>query len=52
MRAVEVPLQREIVRRSSSAPTSLAEQTLGWHPQIDLREGLVRTNEWYRRSLD
>jgi dTDP-glucose 4,6-dehydratase len=31
---------------------SLAERTLGWHPRIDLREGLVRTYEWYRRSFD
>jgi dTDP-glucose 4,6-dehydratase len=31
---------------------SLAEQTLGWHPQIDLREGLVRTYDWYRRAVD
>jgi dTDP-glucose 4,6-dehydratase len=31
---------------------SLAEQTLGWRPQIDLREGLVRTYDWFRRSVD
>jgi dTDP-glucose 4,6-dehydratase len=31
---------------------SLAERTLGWHPRIDLREGLVRTYEWFRRSFD
>jgi dTDP-glucose 4,6-dehydratase len=31
---------------------SLAERTLGWHPRIDLREGLARTYEWYRRSFD
>jgi dTDP-glucose 4,6-dehydratase len=29
---------------------SLAESVLGWRPEIDLREGLDRTYEWYRRS--
>jgi dTDP-glucose 4,6-dehydratase len=28
---------------------SLAERVLGWHPQVDLREGLARTHDWYRR---
>jgi dTDP-glucose 4,6-dehydratase len=31
---------------------SLAERTLGWHPRIDLREGLARTYEWFRRAVD
>ena len=28
---------------------SLAERVLGWHPKVDLREGLARTHDWYRR---
>ncbi len=28
---------------------SLAERVLGWHPHVDLREGLARTYDWYRR---
>ncbi len=31
---------------------SLAERVLGWRPEIDLREGLARTYEWYRRERD
>jgi dTDP-glucose 4,6-dehydratase len=27
---------------------TLARTTLGWEPEIDLREGLTRTFEWYR----
>ena len=29
---------------------SLAESTLGWYPAVELRDGLVRTHEWYRRT--
>jgi nucleoside-diphosphate-sugar epimerase len=29
---------------------SKARQLLGFEPQIDLEEGLLRTIEWYRRS--
>ena len=29
---------------------SLAERVLGWHPTVDLREGLGRTLDWYRRN--
>jgi nucleoside-diphosphate-sugar epimerase len=29
---------------------TLAEKVLGWHPEIDLREGLRRTFEWYRQE--
>jgi dTDP-glucose 4,6-dehydratase len=29
---------------------SLAREVLGWHPTVDLREGLVRTLDWYRRN--
>ena len=28
---------------------SLAERLLGWHPAVDLREGLALTHDWYRR---
>jgi len=28
---------------------TLAEKVLGWHPTVALREGLVRTHDWYRR---
>jgi dTDP-glucose 4,6-dehydratase len=31
---------------------SLAEEVLGWRPQVDLREGLLRTYEWYRRERE
>jgi dTDP-glucose 4,6-dehydratase len=31
---------------------SLAGAVLGWHPRVDLREGLGRTYEWYRGSGD
>jgi UDP-glucuronate decarboxylase len=27
---------------------SLAERELGWRPAVSLRDGLVRTLEWYR----
>ena len=28
--------------------TALAERILGWHPAVDLREGLACTYDWYR----
>jgi dTDP-glucose 4,6-dehydratase len=31
---------------------SLARQELGWRPAVDLREGLARTYDWYRRERD
>lgn len=34
------------------ADTSRAKALLGWEPQVDLEEGLVRTIEWFRGSLD
>jgi dTDP-glucose 4,6-dehydratase len=30
----------------------LAERVLGWRPEVDLREGLRRTYEWYRRERE
>ncbi len=29
---------------------TLAESVLGWRPEVDLREGLTRTHDWYRRT--
>ncbi len=29
---------------------SLAEKVLGWTPEVDLRDGLARTIEWFRRG--
>ena len=29
---------------------TLANETLGWEPQVSLREGLVRTHEWYQKE--
>ncbi|HUF84073.1 MAG TPA: UDP-glucuronic acid decarboxylase family protein [Acidimicrobiia bacterium] len=31
---------------------SLATKVLGWRPEIDLREGLARTYDWYRRERE
>ena len=31
---------------------TLARTTLGWEPQVELREGLELTAAWFRRSLD
>jgi nucleoside-diphosphate-sugar epimerase len=28
-----------------------ARELLGWEPTVDLRTGLVRTTEWFRRAL-
>jgi UDP-glucuronate decarboxylase len=30
---------------------TLATRVLGWVPEIDLRDGLVRTVEWFRTIL-
>src|SRR5206468_2170092 len=34
------------------ADTSKARTLLGWEPRVDLEEGLLRTIEWFRGSLD
>ena len=39
------PVQRGDVRRTG-ADTSLARASLGWEPQVTLREGLAATVEW------
>jgi nucleoside-diphosphate-sugar epimerase len=31
---------------------SLAKQALGWEPQVQLREGLTRTADWFRTAVD
>jgi len=36
--------------RDSLADIRLAEESIGYRPQVDLREGLRRTLEWYRTS--
>jgi UDP-glucuronate decarboxylase len=30
---------------------SKARETLGWQPEIDLREGVERTASWFRDNL-
>ena len=37
--------------RDSLADIDLAREMLGYAPQVDFREGLRRTVEWYRKSL-
>ena len=31
---------------------TLARERLGWEPTVDLRQGLERTAEWFRRAFD
>jgi nucleoside-diphosphate-sugar epimerase len=38
--------------RDSLADIGLAKELLGYKPLVDFREGLSRTVEWYRSSLD
>ena len=44
-----LPVDDPKVRRPD---ISLAEEVLGWHPEVDLREGLRRTYDWYRRERE
>jgi nucleoside-diphosphate-sugar epimerase len=37
--------------RHSHADISLARKLLGYNPTVDLREGLRRTLEWYRKQI-
>jgi nucleoside-diphosphate-sugar epimerase len=30
----------------------LASRVLGWRPEVDLRERLARTHEWFRRERE
>ncbi|MGB6687617.1 MAG: SDR family oxidoreductase [Terracidiphilus sp.] len=43
-------LQRSGDIRDSLADIALAGELLGYHPVVDLREGLRRTVEWYKSS--
>ena len=36
--------------KHSLADISLAEELIGYKPKVDLREGLMRTVEWYREA--
>jgi dTDP-glucose 4,6-dehydratase len=45
----ELPVDDPVRRRPD---ISLAGRVLGWRPEIDLREGLARTYDWYRRERD
>jgi nucleoside-diphosphate-sugar epimerase len=45
----ELPEDDPVRRRPD---ISLAAKVLGWRPEIDLREGLARTYDWYRRERD
>jgi dTDP-glucose 4,6-dehydratase len=40
---VDDPMQRQ-------PDITLAREVLGWEPQVQLREGLTRTYEWYRKE--
>ncbi len=44
-----LPVDDPKVRRPD---ISLAEEVLGWHPEVNLREGLRRTYDWYRRERE
>ena len=40
---------RPTTRRSAARTSRSPSEVLGWHPTVDLREGLARTHDWYRR---
>jgi dTDP-glucose 4,6-dehydratase len=44
------PEKSEVMRLLSD--NSKAREVLGWHPQVDIREGLSRTIDWIRAHLD
>ncbi|HAE84970.1 MAG TPA: NAD-dependent dehydratase [Anaerolineaceae bacterium] len=54
----EVEVHDERIRPALSevqrllADNSKARQVLAWSPQVDLREGLIRTIQWIREHLD
>jgi len=48
--AYSPPRQGDI--RDSLAEISLAREILGYKPQVEFREGLRRTVEWYRSRRD
>jgi UDP-N-acetylglucosamine/UDP-N-acetyl-alpha-D-glucosaminouronate 4-epimerase len=43
---------REGDMRRTSADMTLAEELLGHRPEVDMREGLARTVEWFREHVD
>ena len=45
----ELPVDDPVRRRPD---ISLARRELGWRPEVDLREGLALTYDWYRRERD
>ncbi|WP_225753525.1 UDP-glucuronic acid decarboxylase family protein [Actinotalea sp. Marseille-Q4924] len=45
---IERPVDDPTVRRPD---TTKAQQLLGWEPEVDWREGLVRTVAWFRQEL-
>jgi dTDP-glucose 4,6-dehydratase len=45
----ELPVDDPVRRRPD---ISLAQRELSWRPEVDLREGLARTYDWYRRERD
>ena len=40
---------RPTIPKQRRPDITLAAAVLGWHPEVDLREGLARTHDWYRR---
>jgi UDP-glucose 4-epimerase len=45
------PPRKGDVRRSRASAEAIRE-AIGWTPEVGIREGLKRTIEWYRRSVD
>ena len=45
----ELPVDDPVRRRPD---ISVARRELGWRPEVDLREGLALTYDWYRRERD
>jgi dTDP-glucose 4,6-dehydratase len=44
-----LPVDDPTRRRPDISPAS---RVLGWRPEVDLREGLARTHEWFRRERE
>ena len=42
---------RNFERKDQYHDITKAEKTLGWHPRIELREGLSETFQWYKKNL-
>ena len=53
MRLVEWPPDKKRIDIGSFyTDSSKFERTTGWRPQVSLKDGLVRTLDYYRRHLD